>query len=75
MRLTATDKAIGELNMQKADILRAKQIIHDGGNIDAMLSDIDRCIAILETVKPQPKPEKPSAARRSRKGKKSEVAE
>lgn len=79
MRLTATDKAIGELNMRKADIERASAYIDkangradEGASLIASdLADIDRCITLLRVVAPPPKPEKASKPRAPRKSKKS----
>lgn len=64
MRLTATDKAIGELNMRKADIERAKAFI-EKYDVDSVMEGIngelalmDRCADMLRSVAPAPKPEK-----------------
>lgn len=83
MRLTATDKAIGELNMRKADIERARDYIVAGDpnradiatldRVMADLKDIDRCVEILRSVAPAPKPEKVAKPRRERKSKKAEA--
>lgn len=73
MRLTATDKAIGELNMQKADIERAARYVADGVDFHAAATDIDRCIEILRSVstavvaKKAAKSEKPKRVRKSKK--------
>lgn len=75
MRLTATDKAIGELNMRKADIERAQALLQEYGEnaekgIVSDLVDIDRCIKLLQSVAPAPKPEKPAKERKPRTRKK-----
>jgi hypothetical protein len=76
MRLTATDKAIGELNMRKANIEFAKGLIENKVDLGAALDDIDRCIELLRTVAPAPKPEKAARVAKTRKRKASgEVAE
>lgn len=77
MRLTATDKAIGELNMRKADLDRATAIVLKYGvekateGMTIEYADIDRCIELLRAVQPAPKPEKAAKVgkpRKSRKG-------
>lgn len=81
MRLTATDKAIGELNMRRADIERATSYLEQRNGVDVDdlvhqavkrdLGDIDRCIELLRAVAPAPKPEKAPKVgkpRKSRKG-------
>jgi len=75
MRLTATDKAIGEINMRRADLERAKAVIEKYGVDNAMtgigdeLGLMDRCIDMLRSVAPAPKPEKADKPKRVRKSK------
>lgn len=71
MRLTATDKAIGELHMRRADIARALDYIKETPSgvstedrIAGDLADIERCVDLLKTVSAPPKVAKvPRAAR------------
>lgn len=71
MRLTATDKAIGELNMRKADIERAAAYlagtptgVSAADRIAADIDDIDSCVQLLRTVAAPPKVAKvPKVAR------------
>lgn len=76
MRLSATDKAIGELNMRRADIDRARDYIeeHTAENavnaIKGDIADIDRCITLLKSVgsaQAAPVVKKPRAARKAKK--------
>lgn len=78
MRLTATDKAIGEVNMRRADVERAKSFIERFDTSDAaiVLSGIkeelalmDYCVEMLRSVAPAPKPEKVAKERKPRKRK------
>lgn len=72
MRLTATDKAIGEINMRKADIERARALVASGLDLGAEMALLDRCIEVLRSTsgtvapKKQPKADKPKAAKRSK---------
>ena len=83
MRLTATDKAIGEINMRRADMERARALLEKYSTSPIMdhpawdgiadeLALMDRCIDMLRSVAPQPKPEKPKVERK-RKAKKAEA--
>ncbi len=81
MRLTATDKAIGEVTMLKADIERAKAFIEKYGAEHAEVAIVeelalmDRCIELLRSVQPAPKPEKAAKVGKPRKSRKSNGAE
>lgn len=80
MRLTATDKAIGELNMRRADIERATTYLESRNGVDVNdlvhqavkcdLADIDRCIELLRAVAPAPKLEKVAKVGKPRKARK-----
>ena len=65
MRLTAIDKAIGNLTMRKSDIERAKLYIEKGEDIDQQLADIERCIELLHAmnIETAPKVRKPRAVK------------
>lgn len=69
MRLTATQKAIGKLNEQKADIERAQFYIANGDNLTQGIDDIDRAIALLESIDPPPSADAPDKPKRKRKKK------
>lgn len=77
MRLTATDKAIGKLNMHRAGLELGKALIVKHGienalaGIEGEIADTDRCIELLRYVAPAPKPEKVAKPRTPRKSKKS----
>lgn len=60
MKRTATEKAIGELNMRKSDIERAKLFLEKGDDLDEQLGDIERCIALLRdmAIEPSAKPKR-----------------
>jgi hypothetical protein len=69
MRLTAAEKAIGALNMRKADIERAQLYLEKGEDLTTQLADIERCIELLHAmqIETAPKPRKPRAVKGKRK--------
>ena len=63
MKLTATEKAFGQLTMRKADIERAKAFIDTETDLVIELSDIERCIALLRAMAMEDAPKPPRKPR------------